>query len=63
VNTEAGDIEKWPYTLIGPYNLDVAEGDIFNYNGQSYEVKTVEADREERTLVALDFYGEHHELL
>ena len=63
VNTEAGDIEKWPYTLIGAHNLDVAEGDLFKHNGQAYEVKTIEADREERTLVALDFYGEKHELL
>lgn len=59
VNTEAGDIEKWPYSLIGAWNLDVKEGDIFTHQGQAYEVKTIEPDREERTLVSLDFYGDH----
>lgn len=59
VNTEAGDIEKWPYSMIGAWNLDVAEGDTFTHNGQGYKVMTIEPDREERTLVALDFFGEH----
>lgn len=62
VNSEAGDIEKWPYSLIGAHDLNVQEGDTFTYNGQEYEVKTIEPDREERTLVAIDFYGEHQTL-
>ena len=59
VNSEAGDIEKWPYSLIGAHDMDVVEGDIFTYNDQSYKVMTIEPDREERTLVALDYFGDH----
>lgn len=62
VNSEAGDIERWPYSMIGSYNLNVAEGDTFTHKGQGYKVMTIEPDNEERTLVALDFFGNHTEV-
>lgn len=62
VNSEAGNIEKYPYNMIGAHNMDVAEGDTFIHEDKHYKVETIEPDREERTLVALDFAGAHHVL-
>jgi len=62
VNTEAGEIEKWPYILITDTNTDIKENDTFNYRGKDYKVMSIEPDREERTLAALDYYGEHRPL-
>lgn len=62
VNTEAGEIEKWPYIFIGAHNLDVVEEDRFTYNGDEYQVMAIEPDREERTLIACDYFGERRPL-
>lgn len=62
VNTEAGEIEKWPYIFIGAHNLDVVEEDRFSFDGKEYQVMAIEPDREERTLIACDYFGAHRPL-
>jgi len=57
VNTEAGQVVLWPYLLLGYHDMDIQEGDHFVLNGQAYEVKSIEPDREERTVAAVDFFG------
>lgn len=56
-NSEAGEIDKWPYVAIGRYDMNVASGYKFIYRGEHYEVKSVDPDNEERTLFALAYYG------
>lgn len=63
VNLEAGNVEKWPYALIGSASMDVQEDDMFVYQGKTYIVRAIEPDREERTLMHLDYAGSHKELL
>lgn len=57
VNTEAGQIPFWPYILEGLHDMDIQVADRFTWDGQEYEVKSIEADREEKTIAAIDFYG------
>ena len=57
VNTEAGQIALWPYILIGFHNMNIQEDDRFVWLGNTYQVKSIEPDREERTQAAIDFYG------
>lgn len=57
VNTEAGEIDNWPYILLGYYDMDIQEGDTFSVDGDAYQVKSVKADNQERTVAAVDFYG------
>lgn len=57
VNTEAGQVDLYPYQLLGFHDMDIAEDDTFSVNGQDYQVKTIEADREERTVAAINYYG------
>ncbi|MCA1800475.1 MAG: hypothetical protein LC650_04205 [Actinobacteria bacterium] len=63
VNTEAGEIEKWPYNFIGKHNLNVKEEDRFSYRGNEYQVMAIEPDREERTLLSCDYFGDREALL
>ena len=37
--------------------MDIQVADRFTWDGQEYEVKSIEADREEKTIAAIDFYG------
>ena len=57
VNSEAGQVEKYPYNLVGYHDMDIAEHDKFEYLGNWYEVETIEPDREERTQAALIYSG------
>jgi len=57
VNTEAGQIPLWPYILEGLYNMDIKVDDKFTWDGQEYQVKSIEPDREEKTIAAIDFFG------
>lgn len=57
VNTEAGSIPLWPYNLLGLSDMDIQSGDTFVHSGDTYEVKSIEPDREERTVASIDFYG------
>lgn len=56
-NTEAGRITSWPYLMMGPHDMDIAEEDVFEWNGATYVVKSIEPRREERTIAAIDFRG------
>lgn len=57
VNTEAGQIPLWPYILEGYHDMDIQVNDLFTWNGDEYQVKSIEPDREEKTIAAIDFYG------
>ena len=57
-NTEAGEIDRWPYCGIGAHDLRVADGYHFRYRGTHWQVMSIEPDNEERTLFALGYYGD-----
>jgi len=56
-NSEAGEIDRWPYLGIGSHKLEIAKNDHFFYRDGVYQVMSVEPDTEERTLFSLDFLG------
>lgn len=56
-NTEAGQVVNWPYILLGRYDMDIQEGDTFTYQGERFQVKSIEQDRDERTAAFLDYFG------
>lgn len=53
VNTEQGAIPTWPYIILGAPDMDIKAGDTFTWDGDLYTVKSVETDREERTMAAV----------
>lgn len=57
VNTESGQIPSWPYILVGYHDMNIAKDDKFFWQGDLYQVKSIEPDREERTQAAIDFFG------
>lgn len=56
-NSEAGEIEKYPYIALGYYNIDVQKEDTFEVAGHVYKVKNIYPDREERTVMFLEHFG------
>jgi hypothetical protein len=57
VNTEAGEVTELPYILLGFWDMDVEKGDYFDWNNARWEVKSISDDREERTVVAVEYHG------
>lgn len=57
VNTEAGNIDLWPYILLGYHDMDIQENDVFKVDENVYQVKSVKADNQERVVAAVDYYG------
>lgn len=57
INTEAGEVANLPYVLVGPHDLDIQEGDLFTYQGDEFEVKTIDFKREIRTAAQVDYHG------
>lgn len=57
-NTELGDVPDLPYIFLGLHTLDVLPGDRFTYNGDEYEVKTIDmGEPEVKTAGQVDYYG------
>ena len=57
-NTELGDVPDLPYVLLGRYNLDIEPDDLFTYNGDEFQVKTIDmAEPEVKTAAQIDYFG------
>lgn len=56
-NTEAGQVVNWPYIAEGEPDLDIQPDDWFLHQDQKYQVKSVEQDRDVKTLAFLDYFG------
>lgn len=57
-NTELGDVPDLPYLLLGRHNLDIEPNDLFTYNGDEFQVKTVDlAEPEVKTAAQIDYFG------
>lgn len=57
VNTELGNVPDLPYVLLGFHTLDVKRGDIFMFQGDKYEVQTIDIKREVRIAAHVDYFG------
>lgn len=58
VNTELGDLPDLPYVLLGRYNLNIQKDDLFTYENQEFEVKTLDIGEPEVKVAAhIDYYG------
>jgi len=57
VNTEMGEVPDLPYVLVGRWNLDIERDDTFTYNGDQFEVKTIDIKEEIRIAAQVDYYG------
>lgn len=58
VNTELGPVPDLPYVLIGPHDMDIDQGDTFTYNGDNFEVQTIDIqNRDVFTAAQVDYFG------
>lgn len=57
VNTELGDVPDLPYILIGRWNLDIEKDDYFFWQGDKFEVKTLDFKQDIRIAAQVDYYG------
>ena len=57
VATELGDVPDLPYTILGRHDLDVRAGDWFLWEGDKYEVITVDLKQEVRVAAHVDYFG------
>lgn len=57
VNSEAGDIPKTDYLLLGMHDLDLAKEDTFVWMGEHYKVDGIHEQRIESTLAAIMLRG------
>jgi hypothetical protein len=57
VNTELGNVPDLPYVLLGRHDLDVEEKDTFEWNGDKFEVQTIDLKTEVRVAAHVDYYG------
>lgn len=57
VNTELGEVPDLPYVLLGFHTLDIKKDDVFDWEGDRFEVKTVDLKQEVRIAAHVDYYG------
>ncbi len=57
INTEIGDVPDLPYVLLGRHNLDIMPDDIFIYQGETFQVITIDLKREVRVAAHVDYFG------
>ena len=57
VSTELGEVPDLPYVLLGLWDLDIAEEDWFEHNGDKFEVKTLDLKKDVRIAAHVDYYG------
>jgi hypothetical protein len=57
VNTELGDVPDLPYVLLGRHNLNIQRHDTFTWQGQQFQVQTVDLKEEVRIAAHIDYFG------
>lgn len=60
VNTEMGDVPDLPFVLLGMPTLDVMRGDTFTWQGDSFEVQTIDIKTNVRVAAHVDYFGGTH---
>jgi hypothetical protein len=57
VATEIGDVPDLPYMILGRYNLNIAKDDWFFWQGDKFEVQTVDIKQDVRIAAHVDYFG------
>lgn len=57
VNTELGDVVDYPYIIVAKHDAELQRGDLFTWNGDKFEVKTVHIKTEVSTIAQVDYYA------
>jgi hypothetical protein len=57
INTEIGDVELVPYTLVCRHDADVKRGDEFELDGEQYKVKWIDIKKQVRITAGVDYQG------
>lgn len=58
VNSEAGEIDNYPFQINGRWDMNIAEDDTFWWEGKKYVIKSIDQDRDEKTMAFATYYGE-----
>ncbi len=59
-NTEIGDIVRSPYVVLGYHDANIQRDDTFQWNGDTFVVKSTEVKNEVQTLAQVDYLGGTH---
>lgn len=57
VNTELGNVPDLPYVMVGEHDLNVRRGDRFTFQGDEFEVQTLDIKKEVRVAAHVDYFG------
>jgi len=58
LNTEAGFIPELPYILLGFHTMDIQRDDTFTWNGDKFQVVTMDiGEPEVKSLYQVDYWG------
>jgi hypothetical protein len=57
VSTELGDVPDLPYTILGRHDFDVKKGDWFTWEGDKFEIITIDIKQEVRVAAHADYFG------
>lgn len=58
VSTELGNVPDLPYVVVGYHTLNIQREDTFTYNGDTFEVQTVDIEQKDVRIAAhVDYFG------
>ena len=60
INTELGDLPKYPYLLVARHDADFKRGDTFEWRGDDFQVKSVHEKPGISWTIQVDYFGGDH---
>lgn len=57
VNTELGEVPDYSYVVLAPHTADLKRDDIFYWEGQEFEVKSIHIKTQVSLTALVDYYG------
>jgi hypothetical protein len=57
INTELGEVEKVPYTLVLPHDADIQRDDRFTLEGKEWVVRWIDIKHQVRITAGVDYLG------
>lgn len=57
VNTELGNVVEYPYIVLARHNADLNPDDIFTWEGDEFEVKSIHIKTQVSITAQVDYYG------
>lgn len=57
INTELGDLPKYPFILLAPHDTDIRREDTFYWQGDLFEVQSVYIKTDVSTTAQIDYFG------